>query len=156
MPVLGARNAKFVAMAIILAGRASRAPQTAHVRPSVGAPLRRSKCIRGELPRVKLTKLPFRVIESLSESLQACKSVLTKLYPDYQVSDLIQLSREELVTLLHDCDLIPTGNYFATPSFWAYPLTPHQRFDLSPSWNLVVADGEVVREPILCDGLRPS
>lgn len=48
-----------------------------------------------------------RTLDALTQSLEECRSVLRRLYPDYEVSDLLPLSHQELLDLLEQARLEP-------------------------------------------------
>lgn len=47
-----------------------------------------------------LTILKYRTLDALSQSLEECRSILKRLYPNREVQSLLPLSRQELVALL--------------------------------------------------------
>lgn len=71
----------------------------------------------------------IRTLEALSQSLEECRSVLKRLYPNHQVSSLLPLSRQELLGLL-DRPSLDTTMALPSPPLNTSPL--RQELD-SPS-----------------------
>lgn len=48
-----------------------------------------------------------KTLDALTQSLEECRSVLRRLYPDYEVADLLPLSHQELLDLLEQARFEP-------------------------------------------------
>ncbi|KAH8903082.1 hypothetical protein BR93DRAFT_206773 [Coniochaeta sp. PMI_546] len=86
-----------------------------------------TSCVRRKTNKCVYDKPRQRVvpskgaIESLSQSFEACRAILRRLYPDHEWQALLPLSRQGLLDLLANAPESSHGNALASPGSQGYP-----------------------------------
>lgn len=74
---------------------------------------------------------PQRKLEKVSKTLEEYRTIFDRLYPDYEVSHLLSLPRQELLDILNMSNQTPSPtNWLPSPP--PNPIPYHQDFDVNP------------------------